>query len=90
MIASNKGKRFRWQKFIGIAILGYFAFWMVVSASHLWTLWQDEQVLRQKMHIVSQQNQKLRQEIAQLKNPAELKQMLTGKAPFPSATIPRP
>lgn len=80
--------RIRWKKIIGIVILGYFGFWMVDSAAHLWTLWQDEQVLKQKTATVIQQNRVLQHEIQQMHNPAQLKKMITGQVPFPNTATP--
>lgn len=82
--------RIRWKKLLSVVLCTYFGFWMAVSLGHLWTLNQTIQGLDQKIAVVQQKDQVLRNEIGTLHNPSKLKKIITGQAPMPSPDVTVP
>lgn len=78
-----KKPRLRWKRLIGLGILGYLLFWSGHSALQMWHLSREEVQVRSNIAAATRQNQVLQQELAQLKNPGQLKKILQGTAPIP-------
>jgi cell division protein FtsB len=86
-VAHHKRLRFRWKKFVTVFVLAYLLFWSVRSGVHMWVLWHDQQALRQQITVVQTNNRQLHADIREMKNPALIKGMITGRVSIPNPEI---
>jgi len=84
MMAGKPKVRFRWRRTVTIFVVGYLAYWSVVSLHHIVVISHQEASLSQKISTVRNQNRILDRDIQTLHNPQQLKEMLAGKKPLPN------
>lgn len=88
----NKAGRLvvHWHRLLLWAVAIYVGAGAVVSGLHYVALWQQERSLTQQIATVHAQNRVLSQDIQEMRNPAELRLILTGRRPVPSPLWVRP
>ncbi len=89
-VAHHRRLRFRWKKFVTVFVLGYLLFWSARSGVHIWVLSHDQQALRQQISTIQTSNRQLHGDIREMKNPALLKGMITGKVLIPNPEMGTP
>lgn len=86
----GKRVRIKWARLVMIAIAVYSAVWMGISLTHMVVLWHDEQHWNRQIAVVQGEQNQLRTDIRELRNPKTLSKMIQGTAPIPNPVFTTP
>lgn len=82
--ASGRRWRIKWGRVVFWLVAADVAGTLLWSGEHYLALKQQQVALKQQIVMVQAQSQALRHEVADLQNPATLKQILTGHEKLPN------